>query len=63
MEADWGKVHKVSYSNASVMGSYDLHTGKWYQEFLDFLGIPVDIYPVVEDDSGDFGVTEPEIFG
>lgn len=30
-----GKVHKVSYSNASVMGSYDLHTGKWYQEFLD----------------------------
>ncbi|MGL4547787.1 FGGY family carbohydrate kinase, partial [Eubacterium aggregans] len=46
-----------------VMGSYDLHTGKWYQEFLDFLGIPVDIYPVVEDDSGDFGVTEPEIFG
>ncbi len=58
-----GKVHKVSYSNASVMGSYDLHTGKWYQEFLDFLGIPVDIYPVVEDDSGDFGVTEPEIFG
>lgn len=58
-----GKVHAVSYSNASVMGSYDLTTGDWYQEFLDYLGIPVSIYPEVRDDSGDFGSTDPELFG
>lgn len=57
------KVHATSYSNASVMGSYDLTTGEWYTEFLDYLGVPVSIYPEVINDSGDFGCTYPELFG
>lgn len=58
-----GKTHAVSYSNASVMGSLDLKTGQWYQEFLDSLNLPVEIFPEVRNDSGDFGVTEATIFG
>ncbi len=58
-----GKKHAVSYSNASVMGSLNLETGEWYQEFLDHLGVPVSIYPEIINDSGDFGETDPEIFG
>src|SRR6056297_1736392 len=58
-----GKKHAVSYSNASVMGSLNLETGEWYEEFLDYLGVPVSIYPEIINDSGDFGKTDPEIFG
>lgn len=58
-----GDVHAVSTSNASVMGSLDIHTGKWYTEFLDYLGIPVDVYPEVRADSGDFGETTADLFG
>lgn len=58
-----GKKHAISYSNASVTGSYDLNKCEWYTEFLDFLGIPVSIYPEVVDDSGDYGETYAELFG
>ncbi|MEG0379647.1 MAG: FGGY family carbohydrate kinase, partial [Eubacterium sp.] len=57
------KSHVVSYSNASVMGSLDLHTGEWYTEFLDYLGIPTSIYPEIVNDSGNYGVTDKAIFG
>jgi glycerol kinase len=58
-----GKTHAVSYSNASVMGSLDLRTGAWYVDFLDYLGIPLSILPEVRRDSGDFGATDPSVFG
>ncbi len=58
-----GKKHAVSYSNASVMGSLDLKSGQWYDEFLTYLGIDVSIYPELVTDSGDYGVTEKSIFG
>ena len=58
-----GKVHAISYSNASVTGSMDLSTAKWYKEFLDYLGVPVSIFPEIREDSGDYGTTDPAIFG
>lgn len=58
-----GRTHAISYSNASVTGSLNLETGEWYKEFLDYLGVPVSIYPTVTDDSGDYGMTEPGLFG
>jgi len=58
-----GKVHAIAASNASVTGSYDLHNDEWYGEWLDFLGIPLEIFPEVYDDSGQFGVTDPDVFG
>lgn len=58
-----GKTHAVSYSNASVMGSLDLKTETWYKEFLDYLNLPLEIYPEIRNDSGDFGVTDASIFG
>ena len=57
------KTHAVSYSNASVMGSYDLEKGEWYKEFLDHIGVPVSVYPTVMDDSGNYGETYAELFG
>lgn len=58
-----GKRHTISYSNASVTGSLNLASQTWYEEFLEYLGIPVSIYPEIIDDSGDFGETYPELFG
>ncbi|HMR67366.1 MAG TPA: FGGY family carbohydrate kinase, partial [Anaerolineae bacterium] len=58
-----GKVHAISASNASVTGSYDLVSGEWYGEWLDFLGIPLSVFPEVHDDSGPFGLTEAELLG
>jgi glycerol kinase len=58
-----GKVHAIAASNASVTGSYDLLNDEWYGEWLNFLGVPLALFPKVYDDSGDFGSTDPAIFG
>ena len=58
-----GKVHAIAASNASVTGSYDLTKGEWYGEWLDFLGVPLSMFPEVCDDSGDFGITDPAVLG
>jgi glycerol kinase len=58
-----GKVHAIAASNASVTGSYDLTKGEWYGEWLDFLGVPLSMFPEVCDDSGDFGTTDPAVLG
>jgi glycerol kinase len=58
-----GKVHAIAASNASVTGSYDLTKGEWYGEWLDFLGVPLSMFPAVLDDSGEFGTTDPGVLG
>lgn len=58
-----GKVHAIAASNASVTGSYDLLKNEWYGEWLNFLGVPVALFPAVFDDSGHFGTTDPAVLG
>jgi glycerol kinase len=58
-----GRTHAIAASNASVTGSYDLQNDEWYGEWLDFLGLPLALFPEVRDDSGHFGVTDPHVFG
>ncbi|BHH83180.1 FGGY family carbohydrate kinase [Desulforhopalus sp. 52FAK] len=53
-----GRVHGISASNASVTGAYDLLHNEWYGEWLDFLGLPLSMFPTVYPDSGDFGLTD-----
>ena len=58
-----GKVHAIAASNASVTGSYDLINDEWYGEWLDFLGIPLSVFPEVYDDSGQYGLTDAALLG
>lgn len=58
-----GKVHAIAASNASVTGSYDLLNNEWYGEWLDFLGLPLSLFPDVYPDSGKFGVADPSVLG
>lgn len=52
-----GKTHAISASNASVTGAYDLLEDEWYSEWLDFLGLPLSMFPDVYPDSGDYGLS------
>ena len=58
-----GKVHAISASNASAAGSYDHLNNEWYGEWLNFLGVPLALFPEIRDDSGVFGVTAPSVLG
>ncbi|WP_419779783.1 glycerol kinase GlpK [Maridesulfovibrio sp.] len=58
-----GKTHAISASNASVTGAYDLHKDDWYSEWLDFLGLPLNMFPEVMPDSGDYGMTDESFLG
>ena len=58
-----GKVHAIAASNASVTGSYDLLNDEWYGEWLDFLGLPLSLFPAVYPDSGQFGMSDPALLG
>jgi len=58
-----GKTHATSASNATVAGYYDLYKNEWYKEWFEFLGVPVQAMPEVRDDDGDYGVTDPALFG
>jgi len=52
-----GKTHAVSYSNASSMGCLDIESGKWNKEFLDFLKVPITVFPEIKSESADYGIT------
>jgi len=58
-----GKLHLISASNASVTGSYDLLNNTWYTPWLSALGIPLSLFPIVVDDSGEIAVTDSKVIG
>ncbi|KAH9487676.1 putative glycerol kinase 5 [Bulinus truncatus] len=58
-----GKVHATDYSCASSTGLFDPFQMEWSSVVCGMLNIPTSIFPVTNDTSGDFGVTDFGIFG
>ena len=58
-----GKVHVIAASNASVTGSYDLVKNEWYNEWLDFLELPLSMFPPLVDDSGFIANCDASLLG
>jgi glycerol kinase len=58
-----GKLHVTDYSNASATSLYDSFKLKWSSFPIKIFKIPGQILPEVRDTYGDFGQTEPDIFG
>ena len=58
-----GRVHATDVSNACRTMLFNIHTMSWDKEILGLLDIPDKILPEVRDCSGDFGVTDKDIFG
>jgi len=58
-----GKVHATDATNASRTLLYNLRQGAFTAELCAILGVPASLLPEVRDSSGDFGVTDPVLFG
>ena len=58
-----GRVHATDATNASRSLLYDIRSGAFDDDLLKLIGVPAGMLPHVRDSSGDFGVTEPGLFG
>ncbi len=58
-----GKLHATDATNASRTLLYNLQSGEWDDELLDFFEVPRQLLPQVRDSASDYGATDPELFG
>jgi len=58
-----GKVHATDYSNASRTLLFNIHRLEWDEELLKILDIPASMLPEVRPSGGDFGRTDPSLWG
>jgi len=58
-----GKVHATDATNAARTLLFNIQTQQWDKELLTLFDIPAALLPQVKDNSADFGVTDPTLFG
>jgi glycerol kinase len=58
-----GRVHATDHTNASRTLLYSLDGRSWDPELCDLFGVPMAMLPEVRRSGGDFGVTDPGLFG
>lgn len=58
-----GKVFATDYTNAARTMLFNIHTLRWDEELLRLFDIPAGMLPEVRQSCGDFGETEPGLFG
>ena len=58
-----GKVHATDASNAARTLLFDIGKGEWDEGLCALFGLPQSLLPKVRDNAGEFGVTEPALFG
>lgn len=58
-----GRVHATDATNAARTMLYDIHTGQWDDALLGLFDVPRTMLPDVRDTAGDFGTTDPALFG
>ncbi|MFW6137613.1 MAG: glycerol kinase GlpK [Spirochaetota bacterium] len=57
-----GRFHVTDYSNASRTMLLNIHTLKWDQDIMGWLGVPEHILPELRPSSGVMAETDPEVF-
>ena len=58
-----GKTHATDATNASRTSLYNIEKSCWDAELLELFDIPQSLLPDVRDSNGDFGMTDPALFG
>jgi glycerol kinase len=58
-----GAVHATDPTNASRTMLFDIHERRWSDELCALFGVPASMLPEVRPSAGDFGRTDPAIFG
>ena len=58
-----GRVHATDVSNASRTALFDIRNCRWDAGLCELFRIPSSCLPEVRDSAGDFGTTDPDLFG
>ncbi len=58
-----GGRHATDASNAARTALFDIGKGRWDKDLCELFGVPESLLPEVRDNAGEFGVTEPKLFG
>ncbi len=58
-----GRTHATDATNASRTLLFDIHAQIWSEELSALLDVPLAMMPEVRDCAGDFGETDPALFG
>jgi glycerol kinase len=58
-----GRVHATDATNAARTLLLDIHRGEWDDALAALFGVPAALLPQVRDCAGDFGTTDPALFG
>ncbi len=58
-----GAVHATDATNASRTMLFNIHDQEWDEDLLEELGVPTAVLPEVKDTAGEFGQTEPSLYG
>ena len=57
------RIHATDYSNASRTMLFNINTLEWDEDLLNLFEIPASMMPEVMPSSGEFGQTDPLLFG
>jgi glycerol kinase len=58
-----GRAHVTDATNAARTLLFDIGRGQWDADLAKLLRVPMNLLPDVRDCCGEFGVTEPNLFG
>jgi glycerol kinase len=58
-----GRVHATDATNAARTLLLDIHHGAWDEALTGLFDVPAALLPQVRDCAGDFGTTDPDLFG
>ncbi|HMI96536.1 MAG TPA: glycerol kinase GlpK [Micropepsaceae bacterium] len=58
-----GRLHATDATNASRTLLYNLSAAAFDEDLLEHLRVPAALLPEIRDSSGDFGTTDPALFG
>jgi glycerol kinase len=58
-----GRIHATDASNAARTLLLDIGSGQWDEGLCRLFGVPPSMLAQVRDCAGDFGITEPDLFG
>jgi glycerol kinase len=58
-----GRLHATDATNAARTLLFDIATGRWDRELTELFRVPTSLLPQVRDSSGEFGTTDPALFG
>ena len=58
-----GVHHATDATNASRTNLYNIHSGQWDEELLDWFNVPQSMLPQVRDCAADYGVMDASIVG